>query len=139
MVSFSSESDTAMPIDKDVLERLSKNTRAERIAWAVSVAQRYTDRAHAFGAYLRMLSEPGGYGYARLEDIRHDEAQLVEAVRTSARHANYALDELWREFDDGRSSMVKDILGENVAARVQRLSPDRIFTVPIKKPRARGF
>jgi hypothetical protein len=90
-----------MPIDKDVLERLSKNTRAERIAWAVSVAQRYTDRAHAFGAYLRMLSEPGGYGYARLED---DEAQLVEAVRTSARHANYALDELEQERREGKGA-----------------------------------
>lgn len=133
MESFSSESDTAVPIDKDVLERLSKSCRAERIAWACSVAYQY--REHTL-TYVRLLSRPRAY--ATIEDLRADEARLVQAVRKGARHANFALDELDAERADGERCFMARILGNATAVRVEQISPEHLYVVPVK-PRARGL
>lgn len=80
-------------IDPQVLARVQRVSKAEQIAWAVTVAQRTAEHYGRWhGGLMNILTTVGHF--ATIEDLRRREAELIELVRTSARHANYALDVL---------------------------------------------
>lgn len=108
----------------DVLERVSKCTRAERIAWAVTCA---INDWHQTQPLVVMLSAGNSWRYPTIEDLRKDEDRLEAFVRKSATFANYALDQL---DDEGHEAVQR---AKN-AAFAASAGPQRASA-----PRARGM